>query len=143
VAEQRSVQRLSRRVTAELARPARSLLLGKDMQTQYAAALAALFVAGASAACTARVETATSAAVEEDEVEAESVPVEITTYPHTEYRGHVVYLVNGRWYHPRGRRWYYYRTEPAPLVRHRAYIQSAPPARPGYAPAPSEARQVQ
>jgi hypothetical protein len=115
------------------------------MDIQHIIAIAAA-LAAASSGCTARVSTAASAAVvDDDEVAVESVPVEVTTYPRTEYHGHVVYLVDGRWYYPRDRHWYYYRTEPAPLVRHRAYIQSAPPARPAYAPVPAagEARQVQ
>jgi hypothetical protein len=99
-------------------------------------------IALVGAACTAQVETATPAVVEDDEVEVSSVPVEIETYPHTEYRGHVVYLVDGRWYYPRGRHWYAYRTEPAPLVRHRSYIQAAPPAR-RRGREPGEARRVQ
>jgi hypothetical protein len=115
---------------------------GLDMQIQYVIPIAAV-LAAASSGCTAHVETATSAAVDDDAVEVESVPAEVTTYPRTEYHGRVVYLVNGRWYYPHGRQWYYYRTEPAPLVRHRAYIQAAPPARPAYAPRPGEARQVQ
>ncbi len=92
--------------------------------------------------CTAQVETATPVVVD-DEVEVETVPVQVENYPHTVYRGHVVYLVDGRWYYPRGRHWYYYRTEPAPLVRHRRYIQSAPPARPAYGPQSGEIRRAQ
>jgi hypothetical protein len=91
--------------------------------------------------CTARVDTASAATVD-DEVEVDAAPLQVESYPQTEYRGHTVYLVNGRWYYPRGHRWYYYRTEPEPLVRHRRYIQAAPPARPAYAP-PGEARRVQ
>jgi len=104
----------------------------------WRASVLALLVAAGSiamvAGCTAQVETA-SPGVVDDEVEAPAAPARYETYPQTEYRGHVVYLVDGRWYYPRGRRWYYYRTEPAPLVRHRTYVQSAPPARPAYAPA--------
>ena len=56
--------------------------------------------------------------------------------------GHVVYYVSGRWYYPRGRRWYYYRTEPQDLVRHRRYIQQAPPAPRSYEPQPGDAVRV-
>jgi len=103
--------------------------------------VAATSIASLGAGCTAQVETATPGPVD-DEVEIEAAPTQVETYPRTEYRGHVVYLVNGRWVYPRGHRWYAYRTEPAPLVRHRTYIQAAPAARPGYAP-PGEARRVQ
>jgi hypothetical protein len=97
-------------------------------------------------ACTAEVETAHPVVVTDDEaaVEAETVPVaDVTAYPRTEYRGHAVYFVNGRWYYPRGRRWYYYRTEPPELVRHRRYVEQAPPAPPRvYQPRPGEAVRV-
>ena len=84
--------------------------------------------------CTAQVETATyPTGPDEDVVAVETVPADVYAYPRTEYRGHVVYYVNGRWYSPRGRHWYTYRTEPQELVRHRRYIQQAPPAaRPVY-----------
>ena len=96
-------------------------------------------------ACTAEVETAHPVVVTDDEValEAETMPVaDVYAYPHTEYRGRSVYFVNGRWYYPRGRRWYYYRTEPPELIRHRSYVQQAPPAPRVYQPRPGEAVQV-
>jgi len=62
-------------------------------------------------------------------VEASDVPVNVEVYPHTYYEGRTVYLVNDHWYYRDGTRWQYYREEPAPLNRHRTYIQQAPPAR--------------
>ena len=56
----------------------------------------------------------------EEEVEVDAAPaVDVTAYPHTEYRGTTVYYVDGRWYRPRGHRWAYYRHEPPELERHR------------------------
>jgi hypothetical protein len=97
------------------------------------------------AGCTAEVETAHPVVVTDDEavVEAETVPAaDVYAYPRTEYRGHAVYYVNGRWYYPRGRHWYYYRTEPTELQRHRRYIQQAPPAPRNYDPHSDEAVRV-
>src|SRR5438034_796275 len=115
-----------------------------DLLRSHAArgfAMAALGSALCLAACTAEVETAHPVVVADDEaaVEVDTVPVvDVYAYPHTEYRGHAVYYVNGRWYYPRGRRWYTYRNEPQELVRHRQYIQQAPPARRPYEPRPYE-----
>ena len=93
-------------------------------------------------ACTAEVRTAHPTVVAEDEVEVDTAPVvDVNTYPHTEYRGQTVYYVNGRWYRPHGRHWVYYRNEPPELVRHRGYVQQAPPARRAYEP-PGEATRV-
>jgi hypothetical protein len=93
--------------------------------------------------CTAQVQPASATIVTDDEVAVEATPVNIYSYPHTEYRGATVYYVNGRWYRPRGNRWYYYHREPAELVRHRRYIQAAPPARPPYGGGPpGEAERV-
>jgi hypothetical protein len=82
--------------------------------------------------CTARVQPATVAVVAEDDLVVDAAPVNVYAYPHTEYRGTVVYYVNGRWYRPHGNRWYYYRSEPPALARQRQYVQQAPPARRGY-----------
>ncbi len=54
--------------------------------------------------------------------------IDINTYPHEVYEGRNVYYVNNRWYYRDGARWGYYRHEPAPLYRHRAYVRRAPPA---------------
>lgn len=60
--------------------------------------------------------------------EAEPMPADITVYPHTEYEGRTVYYYRDRWYYNDAGRWAYYRSEPAPLYRHRTYVQAAPPA---------------
>jgi len=92
--------------------------------------------------CTAQVQPASATVVADEEVTVEAAPVDVYTYPHTEYRGTTVYYVNGRWYRPRGNRWSYYRTEPAELVRHRRYVQEAPPARRSQARPGNEAERV-
>lgn len=92
--------------------------------------------------CTAEVRTAHPELVADDEVEVETAPPDVYTYPHTEYRGQVVYYVNGRWYRPHGKRWGYYRNEPPDLVRHRRHVEQAPPARRAYEPRPGEATRV-
>jgi hypothetical protein len=102
-----------------------------DTKTRAAWGLATMLALGSFAACTAEVETAHPVVAADDEavVEADTVPAaDFYAYPHTEYRGRTVYYVNGRWYYPHGRRWYYYRSEPTELVRHRRYVQEAPPA---------------
>jgi hypothetical protein len=63
------------------------------------------------------------------EVTADTVPVNIETYPYTEYEGRRVYLWGDRWYYRSGNRWSYYRSEPETLRRYRATRQAAPPAR--------------
>ncbi|HEY3593520.1 MAG TPA: hypothetical protein VGL13_06590 [Polyangiaceae bacterium] len=93
-----------------------------------------------------------AAATEDVEVVA-TAPVDVQTYPHTDYEGRTVYFVNGRSYYSRGSRWYAYRHEPAGLVRQRQYVQQAPPARrnreeaprpaPEYRSTPHEAVPVQ
>jgi len=102
----------------------------------HSSLVAGCLAAALATGCSAQVETAAyPTAADEDVVAVETVPTDVYVYPRTEYRGHSVYYVNGRWYSPRGRHWYYYRTEPDELVRHRRYIQQAPPAaRPVYRP---------
>jgi hypothetical protein len=77
------------------------------------------------------------ASVEPAYAEADYVPADIETYPHTYYEGRDVYFVNDRYYY-RGPHdhWVYYRTAPAPLVERRAtygrtrpYVQQAPEVR--------------
>jgi hypothetical protein len=94
--------------------------------------------------CTAQaqVQPATVSVVTEEELVVDAAPVNVYTYPHAEYGGATVYYVEGRWYRPRGNRWSYYRSEPAALVRHRRYVQEAPPARPTYARPRGEAERV-
>jgi hypothetical protein len=107
--------------------------------------LVAIFSACAAVACTAEVETARPVVATDDEaiVEAETVPAnDVYAYPQAQYHGNAVFYVNGRWYTPRGRRWYYYREEPPELLRQRRYIQQAPPAPRVYQPGPDEAVRV-
>jgi len=103
-------------------------------------AIASIFIVG----CTAEVETAhpVVAADTEAVVEVNTVPVDVYSSPRVMYRGRPVYLVNGRWYYTEGRRWYSYRTEPPELIRHRRYVQQAPPARPYYGPSSDDAVRV-
>lgn len=74
------------------------------------------------------------ASVEPEYAEADYVPADIATYPHTNYEGHDVYFVNDHYYYQRpDHHWVYYRTAPKPLVERRAtygrtrpYVQQAP-----------------
>lgn len=50
------------------------------------------------------------------------VPVEIAAYPRVYYRGSYAYLVDGRWYYPRGRSWVVFREEPRELARYRTTL---------------------
>jgi hypothetical protein len=61
------------------------------------------------------------------------------SYPNTEYEGHPVYYVEGRWIYRDRDRWRAYREEPAPLYRYRTTVQQAPPAPryPNYGPPPA------
>lgn len=77
------------------------------------------------------------ASVEPAYAEADYVPADITTYPHTYYEGRDVYFVNDRYYYQGPEHhWVYYRTAPRPLVERRAvvvrqrpYVQQAPVVR--------------
>jgi hypothetical protein len=94
---------------------------------------------GSIGGCTATVQTAQPAepAAATEDVVADTAPVDIQTYPHSDYNGRTVYFVNGRSYYSRGSRWYYYRTEPQDLaVRRRQYVQQAPAAHPRREEAP-------
>jgi hypothetical protein len=119
------------------------ILMPKAARSRPARGLAVVCVAFAISfvGCTAEVETARPVVASDnaDLIEVETAPADISSYPHTEYRGRLVYFVNGRWYYPSGRRWYYYRTEPPDLVRHRRYIETAPPARSPYVAPPAYA----
>jgi hypothetical protein len=110
--------------------------------TRCATAVVVSGVSWIAAGCTAQIQPASAVVVTDDEVVEDTAPVNVEVYPHTEYRGATVYYVNGRWGRPRGNRWSYYRNEPAELVRHRSYVQQAPPARPLYARPPGEAERV-
>src|SRR5689334_5922708 len=90
--------------------------------TSLAGGAFALALFASVAGCTAHVEPATAVVEADDEVAVDAAPTNVYVYPHTEYRGRTVYLVNGRWYYPRANRWYVYRSEPAPLVRRRHYV---------------------
>jgi hypothetical protein len=108
----------------------------------HATAVIVSCAAWAAAGCTAQVQPVSASIVTDEEVVVDATPVNIYSYPHTEYRGSTVYYAEGRWYRPRGNRWYYYHREPADLVRHRQYIQAAPPARPYGGGPPGEAERV-
>lgn len=94
-----------------------------------APAIAVSFASLVAVGCVARAQPVGATVVADDEVYVDAAPVNVYTYPHTEYGGTTVYYVNGHWYRPRGNRWSYYRAEPAALTRHRPYVQEAPPAR--------------
>ncbi len=81
----------------------------------------------ATPACTARVQPATVTA-ETVEYEYVAPPPDIESRPYVVYEGAPTYYVEGRWYRRTPRGWGYYRSEPAPLVRQRPYVQQAPPA---------------
>jgi hypothetical protein len=114
------------------------LRLAQGLAVTAVTAASALTVSG----CTARVDTVRPVLTTEAEVEVETAPADVYAYPHTEYQGRTVYLVDGRWYYPHGRRWYYYRNEPPDLVRQRTYVRQAPPARRYVQPPPGEAVRV-
>jgi hypothetical protein len=98
-----------------------------------ARALGAAVVIGSLASLTGCVATV---GPDPDYAVATDVPPNIETYPHTNYEGRDVYLVNDRWYYQgTGNAWVYYRQAPRPLVerretvlRQRPYVQAAPPA---------------
>lgn len=48
-----------------------------------------------------------------------AAPVNIESYPSTNYGGTTVYYVDGRWYAPSARGWGYYRAEPRALAPYR------------------------
>ena len=83
------------------------------------------------------------ASVEPAYAEADYVPADIATYPHTYYEGRDVYFVNDHYYYQRpDHHWVYYTSAPPPLVerrttyvRTRPYVQQAPEIRErAYAP---------
>ena len=61
-------------------------------------------------------------------VDATVTPVEVETAPSYYYEGRTVYYVHDHWYTRDRDHWVYYRTEPAPLARHRVEVQRAPRA---------------
>ena len=61
-------------------------------------------------------------------VEATTDPGIVDTAPQYSYEGRTVYYVNNHWYARDRGRWVYYRSEPAPLYRHRTHVQEAPRA---------------
>ncbi len=61
------------------------------------------------------------------DVEYVAPVADVEVYPHEYYDGHVVYLVNDRWYYRDGPHWVYYRTEPHPLYERRAVIRQQAP----------------
>jgi hypothetical protein len=62
-------------------------------------------------------------------IDDSEVPVSIETYPRYAYYDGYAYYVDGRWYHRHRDHWVYYRQSPRELVRERAFVQQAPPAR--------------
>lgn len=54
------------------------------------------------------------------------VPVNIETYPSTEYRGSSAYLVEGRWYYRHQGRWVVFDREPEELTRYRTNYHTTP-----------------
>ena len=93
--------------------------------------------------CVAHATTGAAVVVDEPEVDVETVPVAIESYPRYYYGGDYVYLVDGRWYHHRHGHWVTYTVEPRPLVDVRVGFQArygahyrprpevaSPPARP-------------
>jgi hypothetical protein len=50
----------------------------------------------------------------------------VEVYPHEYYDGHVVYLVNDRWYYRDGPHWVYYHREPPVLYQRRTVIRTRP-----------------
>lgn len=66
---------------------------------------------------------------------AETVPVELETYPRVYYRGGYAYLAEDRWYYQGPRGWVIFREEPRELYRYRTALprehraRRAPPPR--------------
>lgn len=86
-----------------------------------------LVIAAALATMSGCYAEATTGADVEYETAAPAVDVQV--YPHEYYEGHVVYLVNDRWYYHDGPRWVYYRHEPSVLYQRRAVVRRAPVVR--------------
>jgi hypothetical protein len=105
-----------------------------NMTAQPVSAIIAILIAACSGVgCYGRATLQPSAysnypAYSEAEYGYETVPANIVAQPYVVYEGARTYYVNGRWYRNTPRGWGYYRNEPAPLVRRRPYVQSAPPA---------------
>jgi hypothetical protein len=59
-------------------------------------------------------------------VRADLVPPDIRVYPHYDYGGTTVYLVDGRWYYPSTGGWRIMRREPVELGRQRTRIYASP-----------------
>lgn len=91
-------------------------------------------VALAASGCTVHGYTGTEPVSTYEVTSAPVGPSSYEQYPHTMYEGRQVYYVNGRWGYPQPRGWSYYRSEPAPLVRYRQNVRSAPPAYPQQGP---------
>ncbi len=87
-----------------------------------------LVVIGSVSGCVAGVRAEPMPPPEPVYVTAETVPVDIETYPATNHDGHAVFLWNERWYYRHEGRWVYYRHEPEELHRHRQSVGHAPPS---------------
>lgn len=92
-------------------------------------ALASLFSVGCYGSAGVYPATYSSTPVYTEESYAyDAPPADIEAQSYVVYEGAPTYYVNGRWYRHTHRGWGYYRSEPAPLVRRRPYVQGAPPA---------------
>jgi hypothetical protein len=98
--------------------------------TKFILVSSAFALAFGSMGCTVTAQPAQPVVYADDGVAYDDVgpTIDINTYPHEVYEGRPVYYVNNRWYYHDGGRWAYYRHEPAPLYRRRAYVRRAPPA---------------
>jgi hypothetical protein len=100
--------------------------------TAAARCLALAPVVALSPGCAARVTSGTVATVDGYDavyIDDWQVPASIEGYPRYAYYDGYAYYVGGRWYHRHGNHWVYYRQAPRELVRQRAVVQEAPPAR--------------
>lgn len=96
------------------------------MNQQIKALVVAISAAFLSTGCYASAGATSVAYVETTEA---PIVIDVQTYPHSYYEGHVVYFYQDRWYYQDGPRWAYYREEPPILYRQRGYVQQAPDAR--------------
>lgn len=85
-------------------------------------AIGSILVSGA-AACTVQTRTTPAVVHGYSVVEADRVPDNFSSYPHTRYDDRDVYLVDGRWYYPTSSgAWVVFHDEPPPLYEFRARL---------------------
>ena len=94
----------------------------------HALSISAVALGLSAAGCTATIEPPSAVVTTDDVYVTSEVPVDIYAYPRVWYGGTYVYLVDGRWYAPRGRGWVIYRREPQELSRYRTNYQRSSPA---------------